>query len=158
MHNRTSLGLGVAVMIVAAYAVLSALQWPWKPALFPLAIGIPLFCLAAGEILWSLLRPQERVQAKDFQVSTGIAPGLARRRAAAAIGWIAGFFSAIVLLGFPLAVPLFMLLYLRLQGREGWIVSVALTAAVWAVFWGLFDRLLHLPFPAGWAQQWLGLA
>jgi Na+/proline symporter len=98
------------------------------------------------------------VQAKDFQMSAGIVPPLARRRTAVAIGWIAGFFAAIVLLGFPLAVPLFMVLYLKLQGREGWIVSLALTAVVWALFYGLFDRLLHLPFPAGWVQQWLGLA
>jgi hypothetical protein len=51
-----------------------------------------------------------------------------------------------------------MALYLKLQGREGWVVSLALTAAVWGVFYGLFDRLLHLPFPAGWVQQWLGIA
>ena len=158
MHKKASLGLGLAVMLVAAWAVLSALEWPWKPALFPLAIGVPLFCLAAGETLWSVLRPHEHVQAKDFQMSAGIVPSLARRRTAAAMGWIAGFFAAIVLLGFPLAVPLFMVLYLKLQGREGWIVSLALTAVVWALFYGLFDRLLHLPFPAGWVQQWLGLA
>jgi hypothetical protein len=63
-----------------------------------------------------------------------------------------------VLLGFPIAVPLFVLLYLRLQGREGWIVSLAMTAAVWGVFYGLFNRLLHLPFPAGWLVTWLGFA
>jgi hypothetical protein len=97
------------------------------------------------------------VQAKDFQLSAGVAPALARRRTAAAMGWLAGFLAAIVLLGFPLAVPLFMLLYLKLQGREGWAVSIALTAAVWALFYGLFDKLLHLPFPAGLLQQWLGL-
>jgi hypothetical protein len=33
-----------------------------------------------------------------------------------------------------------------------------MTAGVWVCFYGLFDRLLHLPFPAGWIQTWLGLA
>jgi hypothetical protein len=144
-------------MLVAAFAVVSALGWPWKPALFPLAIGIPLFCLAAAEALWSLLRPGERVAAKDFQLSEGLPGAVARRRTAAAGAWIAAFFAAIVLLGFPLAVPLFVLLYLKLQGRESWLMSGAVTAAVWAVFYGLFDLLLHLPFPAGWIQEWLGL-
>lgn len=154
MHNKASLALGLTVMIVAAWAVLSALAWPWKPALFPLAIGIPLFCLAAAETLWSLLRPAERLEAKDFQLSAG---PLVWRRTATALGWIAGFFAAIVLLGFPLAVPLFVFLYLKLQGKEAWVTSAAVTAVVWAVFYGLFDLLLHLPFPAGWLQQWLGL-
>jgi hypothetical protein len=49
------------------------------------------------------------------------------------------------------AVPLFVFLYLKLQANEGWILSAAFTAGVWAFFYGLFDRLLHLPFPAGWA-------
>jgi hypothetical protein len=28
----------------------------------------------------------------------------------------------------------------------------------WGIFYGLFDQLLHLPFPAGWLFSWLGLA
>ena len=64
-----------------------------------------------------------------------------------------GFFAAIALLGFPVAVPLFLLLYLRLQGGEGWVLSLLLTAGVFAAFYGLFDRLLHLPFPQGWLLQ-----
>jgi hypothetical protein len=37
-------------------------------------------------------------------------------------------------------------------------MSLGFCAAVWAFFYGIFDRLLHLPFPAGWIQQWFGLA
>jgi len=51
-----------------------------------------------------------------------------------------------------------LLLYLRLQGGEGWIMSLVITVIVWVVFYGLFDALLHLPFPAGWLLAWLGLA
>jgi hypothetical protein len=31
------------------------------------------------------------------------------------------------------------------------------TAVVWGFFYGLFDRLLHLPFPQGWLLEWSGL-
>ena len=72
-----------------------------------------------------------------------------------AVAWIVGFFAAIVLFGFTLAVPLFVFLYLRLQANEGWVISAVFTAAVWTFFYGLFDRLLHLPFPAGWALTWI---
>jgi hypothetical protein len=37
-------------------------------------------------------------------------------------------------------------------------LSAAVALAVWGVFYAVFDELLHLPFPAGWIQQWLGLA
>jgi len=81
---------------------------------------------------------------------------LALRRTVLAISWILGFFAAIVLAGFPIAVPLFVFLYLRIQGKESWVFSVIFTFAVWAFFYALFDRLLHLPFPAGWMRTWLG--
>jgi hypothetical protein len=46
--------------------------------------------------------------------------------------------------------------YLKLQGKEGWIFTTVFTAWVWAFFYGLFDLLLHLPFPPGVLLEWLG--
>lgn len=143
-------------MLTSGYGVFAATAWPWKAALFPIVIGVPLFCLAAAEALWTLFgSPQNSVEARDFQLSIGKDTV---RRTLAAAGWIFAFFAAIVLLGFPVAVPLFVFLYLRLQGRESWLVCIVMTAAVWGVFYGLFDLLLHLPFPAGWLLAWLGFS
>jgi len=156
VHNRASLVLGVGVMLLAAYATFAALAWPWKAALFPIFISVPLFCLAAAEVVWTLARPGARVEAKDFQFSGEVPPDVARRRTLTGFAWIGGFFVIILLAGFPVGVPLFLLAYLRLQGKESWVLSIVLTALVWAVFYGLFDRTLHLPFPAGWLLAWLG--
>ena len=155
MHKKASLALSVLIMIMSAYGVIAATAWPWKAALFPLVIGIPLFCLAAAEALWTLFgsASADAGEAKDFQLS--ISEDSARRTLVAA-AWILAFFAAIVLVGFPIAIPLFVFLYLRLQGREGWGLSIVMTAAVWGVFYGLFDAMLHLPFPAGWLLAWLG--
>ena len=154
MRNRASLALALAVMALSGAGSVAALAWPLKAKLFPLVIGVPLFCLAAAEVLWLLLAKSgdEPAQAAPEEVP----PELARRRSFVAAGWIAGFLALVVLLGFPVAVPAFAFLYLKLQGREGWIFSTVFTAAVWAAFYGLFDRLLHLPFPAGWLLEWLG--
>lgn len=152
MHRQASIGLSLVVMLVAGYAVYAATAWPWKAALFPLAIGVPLFCLAATEFLWSLFGDAGTEAVEGDPELEG-----ATRRILVATGWMVGFLAAIVLLGFPIAVPLFLLLYLRLQGGERWITSVVITAIVWAVFYGLFDALLHLPFPAGWLLGWPGM-
>lgn len=157
MHSRASLILGVGIMLVSGAAVIIALGWPWKAALFPIAIGIPVFCMAAAEVLWGVLGPAARGQAMDFQLSDQIPRTVAVGRTLQAIAWMLGFFGAIALVGFPLAVPLFVFLYLKLQGREKWVLSAVFTAVVWALFYGIFDRLLHLPFPAGWIQTWIGL-
>jgi hypothetical protein len=143
------------VMLVAGYGIFAASAWPWKAALFPLAIGVPLFALAAAEALWTLFGapPAEGVDGEADAIAT---PG-GQRRIALATGWMLGFFAAVVLLGFPIAIPLFLFLYLKLQGGEGWALSIGVTVVVSAVFYGLFDALLHLPFQAGWLLSWLGL-
>ena len=158
MHKQASLILAVAIMMVSGWAVFVALDWPWKAKLFPLAIGIPVFCLSAAEVLWSVLGAAARDQAMDFQLSTHLPRKVVLERSLGAAGWMLGFLGMIVALGFPIAVPLFVLLYLKLQGRERWPLSIAIALGVWGVFYGLFDFLLHLPFPAGWIQTWIGLA
>ena len=157
MHSKASLGLALGIMIVSGYGVIAAWSWPWKAALFPLVIGIPVFCLAAAEVLWVLLGSTPREQAMDFQLSTHLPLKTMLQRTLVAVAWIVGFFAAIVLVSFPIAVPLFVFLYLKLQGREGWVFSTVFTLAVWVFFYGLFDQLLHLPFPDGWIQVWTGL-
>jgi hypothetical protein len=153
MPRRASLILAVGVMLMSGYGVYAATAWPWKAALFPLAIGIPLFCLAAVEALLAFFgRGPAEEGSMELQITP---PGRSTWIAAA---WMLAFFAGVVLLGFPYAVPLFVLLYLKLQGGEGWLLSIVITAAVAAVFYGLFDAMLHLPFPSGLLLDWLGLA
>ena len=156
MHNRASLGLAIVILLLAAYGVFTALEWPLKAKLFPLVVGIPLFFLAAAEATWSAFGSRERQAAADFQFSGEQPPEVARRRTLVAVAWILGFFAAIVLFGFPPAVALLVFAYLKVQGKEGWIFTTVFTAIVWGCFYGLFDLLLHLPFPPGLLLQWLG--
>jgi len=156
MPSKASLGLAVSIFVVSIWGIVSALSWPSKAALFPLVISIPLACLAAVEVVWVVLGAAAKNDASDFKLSDHLPRSVTLRRTALAIGWILGFFAAILLAGFPVAVPLFVFLYLRIQGKEGWTFSAIFTLVVWGGFYLLFDQLLHLPFPAGWIRAWLG--
>jgi len=147
MAKKASLALSAAIVLLSGWGVLAALDWPLKAKLFPLVIGIPLFCLASAEALWTLFGSASVEQARDVALTEG-AP---QSRTLVATAWIGGFFAAILLLGFPIAVPLFVFLYLVIQGRERWMFAAVFSAVVWGLFYGLFDLLLHLPFPAGYA-------
>jgi len=144
---------------VAAYAVVSASAWPFKAALFPLVMGIPLLVLALVQIVLDLQGRTDPAEgpAMDLAPSAEVAPEIARRRTIAIFAWMAGFIVLVLLVGFPLAVPLFTFSYLMLQSAAGWWRSIALTAAAWGFFYGLFERLLHFPFGSGLIQTWLGL-
>jgi hypothetical protein len=68
--------------------------------------------------------------------------------------WILGYFAAIWLLGFSIAVAVTTFLYLKLA-KERWLVALVLTLFAWVSFYGLFRYLLHVPFPEGQLFAWL---
>jgi Tripartite tricarboxylate transporter TctB family len=157
MPSRTAeFILAIGIMALAAWAAISAYGWPLKAALFPLVISIPLLLLATAELAWLILAPPKHVQTKDFQPpQADVSPSLAGPRILRMVAWIVGFFVTLVLLGFPIAVALFVFLYLKLEARESWLYAALFTAVVWGAFYGLFIALLHLPFAAGVLTSWL---
>jgi len=149
----------VFLILVAATAIYLALDWPFNAALFPLSVSIPLLILAATQ-LWQLLCGEEEViesAAVDLEFSSDVPPEIERRRVIAAFAWIAGFILTVYLIGFPLTVPLFICCYLRFESGVGALPTIAATAITWAMFYGLFQKLVHLQFEEGALQAWLGL-
>jgi len=144
--------LALTDAVAALYALYASSHWSLRPALFPRVIGIPLLFLALTEMLLSVrgTEKQREGHAVDFQLTTDVDPAVARKRTTSILAWILGFLVLIVLVGFPLAVPLFVFLYLKLVGKEGWVLTLSLTLVSWLTMEGLFNRLLHLPFPEGW--------
>jgi hypothetical protein len=143
---------------VGAFAVVSAWRWPFEAALFPLAVGVPLVVLAAVQLVLDVRGRGDPSAgpALDRPLAGEVPEAIAHRRAAALFGWIGGFVVLVALVGFPVAVPVFMALYLGLQSGAGWRLTIVLTAAAWAFFYGVFQWLLGLPFGAGWIQTRLG--
>lgn len=150
LNSRVLLPLAVA--LVAGYAVYASFPWPRRAALFPRLIGVPLFILALVEVCFSVFgREGARTgHAVDFEFTSHIGAQLVKKRTLEIFLWVVGFFLLILLLGFPIAVPLFVFLYLKLAGGESWTLATVLTFFSWLFIEGLFDRLLHIPMPQGW--------
>jgi hypothetical protein len=144
-----------------AVFVYLAQDWRLQARLYPYAIGFPMLVLAIIQVILDLrgFKPKETSDGTpvDFQFTKGVDPLLARKRAITMFSWFFGFFLGVRLLGFSITIALMVFTYLRFQGRESWALSSALTVGAWLFFYGLFDRLLHLPFPDGLVQTWLGL-
>jgi hypothetical protein len=147
------------LIALGGFAAYSAREWTFKAALFPLTVSIPLMALAAAQLLSDLFGSAETAGggAVDMEFAADVAPEVARQRTLGIFLWIAGFILLVSLVGFPIAVPVFMLSYLSIQSRAGLAQTVILTACAWGFFYGLFQRLLHLPFEEGWIQTLLGI-
>ncbi len=62
-------------------------------------------------------------------------------------GWIAAFLGSMATLGLIPTVPIFIVAYMRIEGRERWSLTVPMAAAMTLFIYGLFDRLLAIPWP-----------
>jgi len=148
--------MALALMALSAGMFVNALQWPRSAALFPLTIAVFVFVLAALEVFLALFLKQETKETTtvDFKMVTAeeanIDDATVRKRIMLISLWVFFFFMLILLAGFPVAVPVFFVLFLRFYAKEGWPWTLVLTAVAWAFFYGLFVRLLNTPFDEGW--------
>ena len=161
MKIRPAALFSFCALIFFIVFVYQAQDWRLQARLYPWAIGIPMILLAIIQVILDLkgvVRKQaDRAAPVDFQFSQDVDPALAKRRTLNIFGWILGFFFSVWLLGFTITVPLLVFSYLKIQSGEKWLVSIVLTACAWLVFYGLFVRILTLPFPEGLILTWLGL-
>jgi hypothetical protein len=142
------------VIAFFAWSLWEAREWWFRARLFPWTIGFAGLALALlqfmsdGAALAKSKRPgrAEKVNGKS---------ALARQRSLTMTAWIFGSLAAIWLLGFAVAVPLIIFLYLKAGARERWPISIALAFLGWLAFYGLFDHLLHVPFPQGELFLWM---
>jgi hypothetical protein len=88
-------------------------------------------------------------------MSGGLPQDIVNSRTAGVFAWTFGWLAGIWLFGFTVGAPLCTFVQLKLGEREKWPLSLSLTATAWAFIYGVFNRLLHVPFPAGKVFVWL---
>ncbi len=151
------------VLVFFGYLVWEAGEWRLQARLYPWAIGIPMVILAVLNIVQELRGPKEEGESasanmpSDFQLTQTVEWAVAVRRTANILSWIVGFMAGIWLLGFSITVAGMTFGYLKIQSKEGWPMSLILTASAWLVYYVVFERTLLLPFPEGQVFLWLGI-
>jgi putative tricarboxylic transport membrane protein len=139
-----------------------AQDWRMQARLYPWAIGIPMLVLAFIQVILDLkgIKAKQSSDATpmDYQFTKDVDPVTAKNRAIIMFSWLLGFFIAIWLFGFIISIPLMMFTYMKFQGKEPWVLSIVLTVFAFVFFYGLFVKLLNLPFSEGLVTAWLGLS
>jgi hypothetical protein len=62
-------------------------------------------------------------------------------------GWMAGIMLLMWIIGLIPAVPIFIISYMRLEGREKWKIVIPMAVCVVALIYIVFDQLLAIPWP-----------
>ena len=154
MQKAVSLLFDGFFLVLLAAAVVTAWQWPFATGLFPLTIATPVLLVAAAQFAKDAFlkggahedgEPRERI--RDIEVDRSVPARLVVQRAGTFYLCAVGFLAAILLIGFKLSVPLFMVFYFRRFSRAGWIVTLILTGLVTGLVLGVFDAVLHVAWP-----------
>lgn len=152
MRYRARILFTLSIVAVSVCAVISAKDWPLGTRLFPWVIGIPVLILSLIQLAIEFSQTRRignpvKEDTGDLQVDLSMSSMVVARKAGNFFAWLLAFFLCIWTLGFFVAVPLYGFLYLKVQAKEGWWLSLALTLGGFIFFVGLFDHILHLPWP-----------
>jgi len=139
-----------ATLVILAIALWQSRNFGFRAGLFPWVIGIPTLVLAVGQLGRDLYGKKKKKVSDIPEIpETEVAPEDVRSRTISIILWTVGFFLVIWFLGFSYAVPLTMLLYLKFAAKESWLMTASVTFFSWLFYWGLFEKMLNVPFPEG---------
>jgi putative tricarboxylic transport membrane protein len=146
------------IIVVLALALWQSRHFDFRTGLFPWAIGFPVISLSIFQLITDFLGKRS-AGGTDRPGETGsqLPTEVVNRRTAGIFAWIFAYFVGIWLIGFSIGVPLCTFIQLRIFGREKWPQSLIYTVSVWALIYGIFDHVLHVPFPTGDIFLWLNL-
>jgi len=137
---------------VFTIGVINADNWEIHARLFPWVIGIPAIVLCLGQLMSDFFGRRKSGEEDtrgmmDLPVDRSVPTSIVIRRALNTFLWLCGLFVATRLIGLVIAVPLFILLYLKLQAGEKLWLSLKCGAAIALLLLGVFHLVLNVPWP-----------
>lgn len=157
--TRADLVVSVVLATVFVFLVVEAGAWDYRSALFPQAIGVAgLAAVGALLVVPTVARRTPDRASGSAVTDEPPAENGDHVRAFRLLAWIAAVISLSWLLGQMVAMPLFMLGFLRCEAGLRW-----LTASLAALFTGgflyvVFDRVLTVTWLDGAVYQWAATA
>ncbi|MBI4523382.1 MAG: tripartite tricarboxylate transporter permease [Deltaproteobacteria bacterium] len=143
-------------LIVFVAALVVGWKWPLIARLMPVyVVAVPGLVLTVIQLFRDLVAWENSAAggSQAYQADEVFDIKLEKRteiwRTGGFFAWFAGGATAIWLLGMVVGLPLLILLYTFIEGKENWKVSVGLTASIFLLIWGLFEYILMIRWPAG---------
>ena len=145
------------IALLFASALWQSRSFGPRAGLFPWAVTIPVLVMAIGQLARDLTGRRSSARPEDaIEAASDVPPDVVARRSLQICSWIAGYWAALWLIGFSAASVLMTFLYLKAGYRERWLVSILMSLSSLAFVYGIFDKVLGVPFPPGQILVWLG--
>ena len=137
-------------------AAVAGWNWPYIAKLMPVYVAaVPGLILIVFQLARDAFGKAPVAEANDASIdmdevyTVKLEKKVELRRTVIFFGWFIAGAVAIWLLGIVIALPLLVLLYTLIEGRERWITSLMMTACTYLLIWGLFEYMLETRWPSG---------
>jgi hypothetical protein len=153
----------VFILCLVGVMMAQAITWNFSAKIIPMIVG-------SGAIFFcslSLLNDMFKAETHKLRSLEAIAMGQVEQkmhmdigsnithldsrtvllRGAIFFGWMIGFLASMALIGLIPTVPIFVISFMRIEGREPWKIVLPMTAGITFLVYGLFDQLLSIPWP-----------
>ncbi len=161
----------VFLLCVFGYLLWEASFWNFSAKIVPGIVGSIGFVCVAVSLLNEVSRKPEaapaddlRREAKDevqekihmdLESDTGHLPlNVILTRGLIFFGWLLAFMASMSVIGIIATVPLFVVLYMRLEGPESWKLVIPQAIGLTVFIWFVFDQLLTIPWPPTYLGSW----
>ncbi len=159
------------LICVIGYMLWEASTWNFSAKIVPLIVGGLALFFCTASLLNEIFRIPEdqlelglagsakkKVETKihmDLESDTGHIPvNQIAVRAGVFFGWLLAFMGSMALIGLIPTVPLFVIVYMRIEGPERWKIVVPYAVLLTVFIWIVFDQLLTIPWPPTYLGGW----
>ncbi len=147
--------LTLAFLLVFINVIFTSWNWPFIAKLMPVYVAaIPGIILVSAQLIrdvtgWEARTVAKGVEMDETAMGSELELNVEITRTVSFFGWFAGAAVVVWLLGIVIGVPLFVLLYTYIDGREKWWMSLLMGAGAFALVWGLFEGIFEVLWPPG---------
>ncbi len=143
-----------------------ALTYPPETRLLPLVIGIPGILLGLIQVGVEFRDARRKAAAAkagetnrlDSDTDSGaeetVPSAVIVKREFVLLAYLVALAVSIILFGFWLTIPVFVIVFLRAHERESWRLTLGLSLGAWAVLYLIFDRLLEIILHQGFVIEY----
>ncbi|HEU5339310.1 MAG TPA: tripartite tricarboxylate transporter permease [Sulfuricaulis sp.] len=144
--NPTEFMMWAGTAALFVYVLVSSAGWEPAARLMPRALAVVGLVAIAGYFVWCWFSGGFAKKSKERVPWAGaIGQGL----------WLVGLVFAVGLIGMLPAMGLFVMAYMRFEGKSRWSNIMLIVTPYWLAAFFLFHELLHLPWPQSLLGDWL---
>jgi hypothetical protein len=160
MKKKLEYAFTLSLLVAISGGLYAGRGWNATTALFPRAVGFPMLFLLTGILGRGIAGGRGQESRRNGRLEDAESDSLFRKGAARMVryfGWLLLFVVAIWAVGISLSIPIYILAYMKVEGKYGWRRCALYASVTAALITIVYSYLFRVAWPEGALLRSLGL-